>query len=477
MQNNKLIIVLKVLSPAEMRLFDKFVRSPIYNRHEQVVKLFRFLRKAISGKIEDLTKEKVFEHLFPGEPFDMQKVHYINSYLLKVVEEFLAWQEWKEDETEKDIYLLKAYRKHQLDRLLVRNIEQSIKNLTKRPLRNANFHDQHYELQYARYNYTRTQGRTREFNLQELADAQEISFIAKKLKNACILMSHQAVVKKQYDMGLLEQVLEHVERNGLLDVPVVAIHYYAYKSLLNVGEENFVQLKHLLTAHAHCFVVSELRDIYMVAINYCIRQLNTGRLQYVKEVFDLYRSGLDVEVFFENGILSRWTYNNIIIAGLKLKDFDWVEQFIYNYKERLPKAHQEGSFNYNLAKYYFEKEDYEKAMPLLSQMEHDDVLHNLAAKTMLAKMYYRDKAFDALHNLLASLRTYVYRKKVLGYHRDNYLNITGFMKRLSGLKSYDKEKKQLLINDIKKAKVLTEKDWFLEQLGASKEVEEKATRV
>ncbi|MGK0390935.1 MAG: hypothetical protein ACI94Y_003695 [Maribacter sp.] len=85
---------------------------------------------------------------------------------------------------------------------------------------------------------------------------------------------------------------------------------------------------------------------------------------------------------------------------MKLKEFYWIESFIYDYKKYLDVATKEDSFNFNLAKFYFEKKDYGTVMPLLIQTKYDDVLHNLGAKMMLVKMYYELKEFDALENLL-----------------------------------------------------------------------------
>ncbi|MEM1323526.1 MAG: hypothetical protein AAGG75_24890 [Bacteroidota bacterium] len=465
MENNRLIKVLKALSKSEMRLLGKFVRSPIHNRHKDVTRLFEYIKSAFEDNKKTLNREIVFAHLFPDEAFEMQRVHYVGSYLLRVVEEFLAWQEWQQDTIEKDMYRLRAYRNHKLDRLLVKDIEQSLHRQQKQSLRNSHYHDQQYKLQYAKYNYSRTLGRNREFNLQELSDTLDISFIAKKLKNACILLSHQAVAKHEYDQGLLDEVLQFVEERDLLEIPAVAMHYYSYKALVNVeDEDSFMQLKSLLQRYDQSFTTGELRDLYIVAINYCIRSINTGRKYFLSELFHLYRSGLEVGVFFENGELSHWTYRNIVTAGLNLEEFHWIYNFIHKYKEMLNEQHREGSYCFNLARYYFEQDDYQQAMPLLLQMEHSDLLHNLSAKTLLAKMYFRLEETEALDNLLTSFKRYIQRKKGLGYHRENYLNIIGFIRKLMSLGIYDEEKRRGLYEDISNTKNLTEKEWLLQQL-------------
>ncbi|MEL6865394.1 MAG: hypothetical protein AAFP19_13295 [Bacteroidota bacterium] len=468
MKNSKLLRVFLALSPEEIRRLDKFVRSPLHNRHKDVIRLFQYLRKHSGAGLVDLDKKHLFDYLFPGEAFQMQKVHYVTSYLLRVIEDFLAWQEWDKDLTARNIYLLRAYEKHQLDRAFLQGLDRAFKQQSSQDLRNAHYHQQYYQLQYEKYKQTLTEGRMKQFNLQELVHSQDIAFISEKLKNACILLSHQTVVNQQYDTGLLHAVLDYLEQYpNWLTIPAIAVHYHAYRALMDMeNDQHFVEFKNLLLLHANRFNMAELRDNFVMAINYCIRKANLGHAPYLKELFELYKSGLAIDVFLKNGILSRWTYNNIIIAGLNLQAYDWVHDFIYQYKERLAEKHQAGNFNFNLARYHFEKREYNAAMSLLLQREYDDLLHNLAAKTMLAKIYFRLEEEEALDHLLNSFRTYIYRKKVLGYHKENYLNIINYIRKLSALMPGDKQQSQKLRSEVMATSILTEKNWLLEQIEA-----------
>ena len=105
MQESKVIKIIKSLPKDEIKLLGKFVSSPIHNKHQQVIDLFFYIKKHLDDTNGKLSKEKVFKFLFPKQKFEPQKIHYINSYLFKVVEAFLAWQEWKNDKVSEQIYL------------------------------------------------------------------------------------------------------------------------------------------------------------------------------------------------------------------------------------------------------------------------------------------------------------------------------------------------------------------------------------
>ena len=103
-------------------------------------------------------------------------------------------------------------------------------------------------------------------------------------------------------------------------------------------------------------------------------------------------------------------------------------------------------------------------MQYLLRREYDDVLQNLAAKVMLCKIYYALGENDTLENQLDSIQIYLRRKKVLGYHRDNYLAIVRFLRKLLLHTPYDRDKTRQLQQLIAEAPVLTEREWLLRQL-------------
>ncbi|HQU58953.1 MAG TPA: hypothetical protein PLU64_07150, partial [Saprospiraceae bacterium] len=93
-----------------------------------------------------------------------------------------------------------------------------------------------------------------------------------------------------------------------------------------------------------------------------------------------------------------------------------------------------------------------------------DPLLNLAAKTLLIKIYYETEEYSLLQAHLEAMRNYIRRKKVIGYHRTNYLNITLYARKLMALAPFDKAGAKKLAEAIRQEEVLTEKAWFMAQL-------------
>jgi hypothetical protein len=322
-------------------------------------------------------------------------------------------------------------------------------------------------LHWETYQLSLQQGRAKHYNAQELSDAQDLTFICEKLRMGCILLSHQQVAKQFFDEGLLAHVLQYLPGHRYLDVPIVAAYYHGYFAQKGGAEadEHFAKLKALLQEHTGSFSVAENHDLFLLAINYCIKRINQQEHRYYNEIFDLHRAGLKQGALLENGVLSRWTYNNITTTALRLREFAWAKQFLDEYAAFLPEAHRSGAVHFNLAKYHYSTGEYREAMQHLLRIEYDDVLQNLVAKTMLCKIYYALDETDALENQLDSIQIYLRRKKVIGYHRENYSAIVRFFRKLVAVNPNRPDEKKQLREEIMAAPVLTERDWMLGQLG------------
>jgi hypothetical protein len=443
-----------------MRQLDKFVRSPIHNQHEEVIKLFLYFRRHLSGNENGLRKEKVHAALFHGADFDMQKVHYISSYLLRVVEEFMAWQQWQSDDFQHQLSLFKSLRLHHLESLFEAQIVKAKNGVSS--ANSTQTLEFEYHIQWENFVHNRFKTGKQELRLQELSDSLDAYYIAEKLRIACILLSNQSITKTQYDTGLLANVLQFVEGHSLLQHPIISMYYHASKTIQNhEDDEAFNQLKAILTQYHKSLSVNELYDIFVFAANYCIRRMNMGEQQFMQEVFDIYRMGMDIGAFIQNGVMVPRTYSNIVFFGLRMGQQKWVEEFIYQNKDVLPEKQRIGYFNYNLARLFYENGRFGEAMPLLLQMEYDDALLVCLGRVLLAKMYFEQGESESLSSLLSSFKIYVQRKKIPPQYQVTYLNFINFLNRFLLNPTLDTEK---LAMEIAETKGVAEKDWLLAQL-------------
>ena len=168
-------------------------------------------------------------------------------------------------------------------------------------------------------------------------------------------------------------------------------------------------------------------------------------------------------MWIENGRFNRFTFTNIVTLGIKLKKFDWVEQFIKDYQHKLSLDLRENYSKYQLASLRYAQKKYGEAIGLLATFNSQDDLMNLGAKWIRLKIYYGEKNWEALDSLLESMRMYLLRRKKMGYHKTYYMNIIRLTKKMIQFNGR-KKNKTILIEQAKEIQVESTRNWFLTQI-------------
>jgi len=466
MQKSLLIKILRTCSKKEFRDLHKWLNSPMHNQRNDVVHLYKYLME--DGHLYNdnfLAKETAYKWIFPKSVYDDAKMRQTMYFTTKCLEEFLIYNTLREDEVRAKTTLGNIYRKRKLDKPFQKNIRETEKLQREQKYRNGHYLRNEYSLQQEKYYYLSGIKRL-ELNLQQMSDTLDATYIADKLRQSCLMLAHQAVYKKQdYDIAMLDDILTVVKTKDFLNYPAIAIYYYSYMAQTEQEDEShFLNLRNEITENGHFFPKSEIRDIYLLAINYCVGRSNAGMPHYLRELFNLYRYGLEQKVLMDEGVLSRYTFINIVTNATILKEFDWIASFIREYKKYLEAKYQDNIVSYSQGKLHFAKKEYDKAMRLFNQVEYDDILINLNAKVMQIQMFFEQEEFDVLESFLESTRTYLMRKKVIAYHRSTFKNFLRFTKKLVKVNPFSQTQCMKLKKEIEAAAPLTEKKWLLQKL-------------
>ena len=92
-------------------------------------------------------------------------------------------------------------------------------------------------------------------------------------------------------------------------------YYQAYLALPFRKRERFSPLKEMMERYWAAFPSDEAHDIYLLTINlYPAPQ--SGRVPYIREAFELYRTGLERKLLLREGELSKFTYNNVLMLAI-----------------------------------------------------------------------------------------------------------------------------------------------------------------
>ena len=465
--DSKLWLLFEKLSKKELRQLRNFLRSPFYTRRDDVFRLYEYLRRRREKSSGSPSAEGAFAYTFPDAHYDGLKLRGTMSDLLELIEQYLLSNHFEKGALPAQFALASIYRARGLDKHFQWAMKLLKRKVGRFPYQNADFHNHKLAYQTELMYYQTRSQRTVQLNLQEVSEQMDRQYLAQKLRHACTQLSHQAVYKTEYDFGLLTPVLSKVEEMGFLDIPAIAIYYYCYRFLTEAYSLEFFQaFREQLSSYAIHFPEEERKDLYLLALNFCIRQLNQGSGPFAREAWEIYRIGLKEGFLLDNGNLSRFTFNNIAGIALKLGEISWAAGFIKEYLSFISEEFREATLSLNEARLAYARGNLGQALLLLQDVEYEDLVTNTIARMLLIKIYYQQGETDALGSQLASLENFVRRGSFSRFHKENYLNIARFVKRLASLPPYDDKGRKKLKREIESTGPLSEKEWLIEQLKA-----------
>ncbi len=463
-------VLYKLLIKLDLRTlgkFEKFLDSSYFNQREDIKIFFMYYKSEIKKKDPKLLNDVIYKKVYNSSKTNAQELRLLYSRTFQLLKEFLFIERIKADKFEIGNSLSEEFKKLKEKELFSKTYDKTTKELEEEDWRDLDFYQKKFKLEQLYYDFISDYERTKENNLQILTDNLDVFYFIQKLNHACMIISHQSVFKKEYDVQTIKHMVLFLDNNEtfLEKYPALNLTYNCYKALADENHQtHFIKLKVLLSKHKNIFRPKHIRFLYSIAINYCIKRINSGASDFYQELFTLYKDGIENEILLEDNRLTRFTYKNIVALAVGLKEYEWVEKFIYAYKEKLDPKYKDSYFTFNLAKLKQAQRKYEEAMSLLIHFNPEDILMTLAAKTNLLKMYFELQEFNSLDSLLNSMDKYLDRKKVLGYHKAHYKNLIKFSRKLISLPPYAKEEKLLLKKQIEASKMRSERDWLLKQL-------------
>lgn len=464
-KNSRLITLLASLNKDEFKELKDFVNSPFHNKNTRVIQLLDVLEKHHPEfNSQRLSREALHSKVFKGQPFKDIDIRRAMSQLYQVAENYIGWREIMQRPTELKLAQMKALRNKGLQKHFEKNSRETAEILAAEK-RNLNYYYSLYNLEQERENFEEQYGgRRSETRLQEVSDNLDIFFMANKLKQSCTVFSYEQVFKHRYDIHLTEDVLELLNQKDI-DTPLVNLYRFGLLTMTEPENENhYLQLKQLLKNTPNLDPKEE-RNIHVLGQNYCIRNVNKGKTEYFNELFELYKLGLDKQVIQSDMSQFPPAFKNIVSTGLKVKEYQWVEDFIYKYADLIEEDSRADYKNFNLARLCFDQQRFKEAKQFLQGVEFKDLFVTLNARVLLIKTYYELDQFDLLEHQLKSFDHYIARQKNLSYHATIFKNVVRYISRLVKL-DYNKQKDvDKLISRIKEEKALTERDWLLSKIA------------
>lgn len=466
MQKSKIIKLLSSFDSKELRALNDFVQSPFFNKNQELIQLYSYLKKYAPKSFPEkqVNRNSIFQYLFPGQDYDEKQLNHLLSLLFKLAERFISIRAFEKDGILADCYLLESYIDRHLDKSYNHIYQKALDNLEAEKIKDGHYFFQRFKLAHiAEKKFSRQGVRRYDENLEIASDYFDLYFLSKKLYFLCAIIAREKVVPHNYRKSMVQAIKTYLSENDYSHIPYIAVYH---QLLLSLTEENgdihFKIFRTYLKKYTTSFQLSEQKDLYYYAINFCIQKIHHGSKSYTEVLLNLYQEGIETAVLLEDGFLSPWTFKNMVKLSLGLKRFDWVEDFVVEYSAKLPETEREGALHFNLADLYYHKKEYDRALLHLNQVEFTDIHYNLGAKAMLLKIYYEKEETEAFLSLQSAFRIFLKRnKRISRYTRACYVNFVDFLYQMF---KYGHDRHSELRNQIKNSQALNGRNWLLRQL-------------
>lgn len=464
-QDSKLLYVLEAFSQHDLNRFRKFIHSPYFNQHEKLTKLFDLLLPTLKSQTSEYPdKARIFKQLFK-EKYNDVKMRRAFSDLLKLAEDFMGYERFGERHAHMLSETLHATNTRGLSKNFETNYNLAKNIQSKKQDHDADFYFTEFLLEVEMNQHIELQKqRTEKKNLENVLDNLDAFYFITKLRYACAIEHYRNVLNIDLEVVMIDAILMQVREQKYRSITSIAAYYFIYHMLREKdGEPHYLELKQLLSSDQRLSSSTE-RDAYIFSINFCVKQINRGKLDYLREVFDLYNVALDKDLLFDKNELSPWDYKNLVTLGLRLKEQSWTEKFIKEYRDKLPKANRSNAYTFNLAKFYFYINRYDDVLRLLQKVEYDDIFYLLDSKTLLVKTYYEMNEYSALHSLVSSFKALLRRKRTISdTHKKNYINLLNFTNELSRADVRDKKALLEIKKDFDRTTQIADAGWLREK--------------
>ncbi|MEP7197300.1 MAG: hypothetical protein ABI851_12335 [Saprospiraceae bacterium] len=463
---------METLSPVQLNRLSRYLESPYFNKNEKLLKIYY----AIEGHIRDpqannIEKKHIWELIYPKETYFDEKFRKHCSQLMDLIESWLSQEEFEANPLIKAKYLLEAVHQRQLEKLYSGATNSALLNISRQALKPANYYLYIYEIESILYKLEKIEDQRvgkkniAKINLESIVNNLDYFYIAEKLKYYTTLLSWSKIVELKDNILFIEDIIRIAQQEEFSKIPPIAIYtciYFTYKDANN--EEHYYNLKNLIRKHIHLFSKDESKNIMEAAMNYTITQINQRKDKYYTELFELHKSALEIEILVINDEISQWTFKNIVANALRLKEFEWVENFIQSYSNKLNPKIRNNAIIFNLATLQMIKKNYKEVLTLLQQVQYEELFYNLDSKAMLLRAYYELDETTALNSLIDSFNIYLTRNKDISkMQKSIYSGLIRSTKKLLNYQNKSKSDLQTFRKEVENSSPVG-KQWLLEKI-------------
>ncbi len=480
MYETKLLSLLKNLNQKELKRFDDYLNSPYFFQGRNVselIALFQYLQRfSPTYDHPKLSKQKVFSRLFPTQVFHERKFKHLMTKANKVLQGFIEthYQHQYLGPPPAFMNTLAFMREKDLAKKFLDQHRKATKLQAAQTTKDVPHY--WYDFLLARElsdHYSVFNRRKTDLNLPQTLSQLDHFFVAAKLELACVFLDQSKYHVPLAANGCLDtmELLEPLFEAGKFKAePLLHLLYQTYLLLKEApNAPTFQELKKLYDQSAMKIGLTQRQLVHGVMRNYSTHQLNEGQEAYLQELFSLYQIGLTQGVLDSNGGLLSASFQNMVTLGLKVEDFDWVEQFLEDYRHKIiGLENSESLYALNRAQLFFAKKQFQEALDQLV-FNFEDTYLKLSSRRLEVQIYYELNS-PLLESKIQAFKIFIFRiskSHLPDLQRQGYTHFIDLVKQIIHPSTrFNPKRINSLLAKIQSKKVIAERKWLAQKIEA-----------
>lgn len=479
MDNSPLILILKTFSKNEIRDFGRFVDSPFHNGRKEVAKYFHILKKFYPEfSSRSFTKNRLFTGIYPHKKFNDADLRRLNSSLMKLAENYLAYKGLADEDFYFRMALLEQLNLRNLNSLFNKKLKVINESYERFNGDSENYFWKKFFIEREKHsNYMLTQ---RDHLASKAIMNRADYFSYHTIINICKTLTSLSINEKNFNADFsksdfnefvklvnLESYINHLEKTKNKFYPFVAIDLYQAMAFRNLDNDfYFNRYKELLVSNIDDFSYIEKINFYTIFEAICTLKIEQGNTSVRKELFEAYKRMLKLGLysFNEGGYFILKLFRNFILAGIQLNELDWLKDFLRDYLDKLHPDSRTNMKNLTDAYIFFEEKKFDKALESLSKIDYEIFHFKIDLKNLQLKIYFELDLYNEAYSLIDTYKHFISNNKYISErYRELAGNFVSFVYKLMKCKEAgDKESSRLLANELKIKNSLFE-DWLKEK--------------
>jgi hypothetical protein len=479
MHHRKLWQLIASLGEEERVRFGRWLEAELGTRQQFVRRLAARLLEAQEAP----ASLQLWQHLYPGAPYDDGRMRKLFRDLTAHVEEFLAIETFRSDRAMRDAYLLAALNTRGIDEVFIRQYRHTQLQLRSKPLLREDdywillkleeelyrFHVKHPGKRSTAASYFSPGFWSERF--QEIHRYLDRFWISKHLRILVAVTfrmpGYAGSLTPMHEAGMELAQEQALEAGDLL----IRIWNGCYRLQAEPSEARAEEVYRLAQAHEAHLSAPDLQAIHGVLFNDTIQRMTrTGEAGLAAKALELIDWGIRGGFLLFNGVLPATYYRNSIALSLRMHDYNRARQYLDTLTPMLDPDEQEEARDLGLAMLYYQEGSYAELFRLTASRRFRNVQYELNVRTLLLQAHYESGEADQawLSDMVSSLIRYVRsRRNLAPAYQKAYLNRLRLLLRLIGADSLEDLRR--LEESLARTRPVDNPDWLRQKIARKRE--------